>query len=101
MSKFIQWLFRSARYEKQQGEISKKTKMPVNVSADGLSAEKNILRSIRYKTGMPLDEIRGFLFFDIYLWPVQKRPGDRQRYYDQTTRDAMIKVCVEHFGLKK
>lgn len=59
---------------------------------DGLSAEKNVIESIRYRTGCTPDEARNVMRST--EWKVLRRPGDYQKFYDQRTREAIIKYCV-------
>lgn len=100
MRKFINWLLGLAKPEPQQEpEQGKKFN---NVSVDGLSAEKNVLQSIRSKTGASLKEIREHLWpkDGCRSWYYHNRPGDKQRYYDKETRNLMIGSCIDHFGYR-
>lgn len=97
-------MFGKARPEPQQEcepQTAFERQMAINnVSVDGLSAEKNVLKSIRRTTGASLKEIREYLFSGRYYFKYSYRDGDTQRYYDQQTRAIMIDICISRFGRK-
>lgn len=92
MCKFLKRLFGKAEAPK---------KKPVNVSVDGLSAQKNVLQTIRNRTGATYKQIRWVLYGNGRCWMCHYRKGDKQTYYDQKVRNLMIAECVEKLGTRK
>lgn len=63
-----------------------------------LSAERNVLQSIKRKTGASYEEIRKVFWSEKVIWRYYRKPGCKGRYYDVKERAAIIDYCVKKLG---